>query len=312
MVSYHESIQQVARLMSPTFRFSSGEFLNFELTRILSTAPFEGCEIAEFLEAAALASRAAGNPERWHTAWHTAGERAEALAAEAAALGHAVSARHAYLRACNYFRASAYMMAQADHERIFPLAERSVRNFEAALPLMDHAAEKLSIPYRDPDDGKTYQLPGYLYLSPDSKRLPAAADGDNSTPVLVVTCGADSSQEEHYYMFVAAAVQLGYAVLTFEGPGQSLVLRKQGLPFRPDWEVVISAVLDELSSLAGSRPQLGLDLTRVALAGVSMGGYLALRGAADERVSACVSIDPFYSLWVGSICLFLSIPVNKR
>ena len=28
-----------------------------------------------------------------------------------------------------------------------------------------------------------------------------------------------------------------------------------------------------------------------------MGGYFALRGAADPRVKACVSVDPFYSLW---------------
>ncbi|EEY15224.1 dipeptidyl aminopeptidase/acylaminoacyl peptidase [Verticillium alfalfae VaMs.102] len=249
-------------------RFSKSDFMDFELHRILSAAPFEGSEIAEFLQGASLAAK---GPEQWHQVWNQAGEQAEAIAYEAAQLGDAVSARKAHLRACNYFRASQYMMFREELPRILPISERSVRNFRAAIPLLENCAsvETLAIPYTT-DDGATYMLPGYLYLPAKFRRLDAQnetivrgrqVNGSNldetirNVPIILATCGADSTQEEHYFMVACAAVERGYAALTFEGPGQGTVLR------------------------------------------ASMGGYLALRGASDTRISACVSIDPFYSLW---------------
>jgi len=290
------------------FHFSNSEFINFELCRILSTAPYDGCDIAEFLEAAAqcTSKRSGGGgsfPDRWHSAWQTAGERAETVAREAEARGDSFSARKAYLRACNYFRASQYMMLPTNAAtndqvpRILAISERSVLNFERAMPLLHHdnicTVEKMTIPFQG--ERENVNLPGYLFTPPSHKRLSSG----KKTPVLIVTCGADSSQEEHYFMYAAAAVQLGYAVVTFEGPGQGVVLRRQKLAFRPDWEVVVAAVLDELWAMMDARPDLRdlLDKDGVAIAGSSMGGYLALRGAADPRISACVSVDPFYSLW---------------
>ncbi|KAL2128438.1 hypothetical protein VTI74DRAFT_9191 [Chaetomium olivicolor] len=182
-----------------------------------------------------------------------------------------------------------------------PIYERSLANFDAALSLLDGVchAERVSIPYRDPDTDKTWQLPGIIYVPVEDKRLHLGPEGTAPTtvPVLVNTCGADSSQEEHFFCYPIAGVELGYAVFTFEGPGQGIVLRRHGLPFRPDWEVATSAVLDKLFALAAERPEWALDMSRVGLAGASMGRYLALRGAADPRLKACVSVDPFYSLW---------------
>jgi pimeloyl-ACP methyl ester carboxylesterase len=276
------------------FRLSGSEFINFELVRILSTAPSGGCEIGEFLEACQQAR--GGSPSRWHAAWQTAGERAEAVAVEAQSRGDVALARGARLRASNYFRASQYMMFQHELPRIMPIYERSLANFDAALGLLECSVHRLAIPYTD-ETGAMYTLPGILYLPAQAKRLSGGpAGGAGKIPVVVNTCGADSSQQEHYFMFPAAGVELGYAVLTFEGPGQGVMLRKNGLPFRPDWEVVTGAVLDELFR-ADERLSLGLDLDRVAIVGASLGGYFALRGASDPRVSACVSIDPLYSLW---------------
>ncbi|CRK16085.1 hypothetical protein BN1723_002260, partial [Verticillium longisporum] len=291
-------------------RFSKSDFMDFELHRILSAAPFEGSEIAEFLQGASLAAQ---GPKQWHQAWNKAGEQAEAIAYEAAQLGDAVSARKAHLRACNYFRASQYMMFREELPRILPISERSVHNFRAAIPLLENCAsvETLAIPYTT-DDGATYMLPGYLYLPAKSRRLDAQNEtlvrerqlnGSNldetirNVPIILATCGADSTQEEHYFMVACAAVERGYAALSFEGPGQGLVLRKHGLPFRPDWEVVVGAVLDYLFELVKTQDRLHcLDTSRIGITGASMGGYLALRGASDPRISACVSIDPFYSL----------------
>lgn len=43
--------------------------------------------------------------------------------------------------------------------------------------------------------------------------------------------------------------------------------------------------------------ELNLDLSRAAVAGASLGGYFALRTAADPRTKACVALDQLYSLW---------------
>ncbi|KAL8723141.1 MAG: hypothetical protein Q9225_000482 [Loekoesia sp. 1 TL-2023] len=76
-----------------------------------------------------------------------------------------------------------------------------------------------------------------------------------------------------------------------------MVLRRDRVPIRPDWKVKTKAVLDFLEEYVGRHPEHHLDLDRLALCGSSVGAYLALRGAADDRVEACVAVDPFFSLW---------------
>jgi cephalosporin-C deacetylase-like acetyl esterase len=72
-------------------------------------------------------------------------------------------------------------------------------------------------------------------------------------------------------------------LLTFEGPGQRGVIRKQKIPFRYDWEKVVTPVMD----YALSRKEM--DPSRISLMGISMGGYLAARAAAfEDRIAACV------------------------
>jgi predicted dienelactone hydrolase len=58
----------------------------------------------------------------------------------------------------------------------------------------------------------------------------------------------------------------------------------RGVPIRPDWENVISPVVDYLQT----RPDV--DRERIALIGLSLAGYLAPRAAtAEHRLAACVS-----------------------
>jgi pimeloyl-ACP methyl ester carboxylesterase len=159
--------------------------------------------------------------------------------------------------------------------------------FRKAAVLFTCPVHVVSIPYR-PDDTA---LPGHLYLPPPEHRLPG------KIPDLISGGGADALQEELCYMHPSAGPDLGYAVLTFEGPGQGIKLWRDGTIMRPDWEVVIAAVLDFLEELARSRPDLELDTSRIAMAGASLGGYFALRAAADARIKACVALDPLYSFW---------------
>ena len=81
----------------------------------------------------------------------------------------------------------------------------------------------------------------------------------------------------------------GYNALLFEGPGQGEVIRSQKIPFRPNWETVVTPVVDFALGLAEVDPE------RVGLVGISFGGYLAPRAAAYEhRLKVCVSNGGVY------------------
>jgi hypothetical protein len=264
-------------------RFFKSEFFNFEFIRILSAAPYGGAEIGECLVAANQIIK--DDPESWHHAWLAQADKAKALGDEAVKTGDSVSARRAFLRASNYYRASGYMFHDrpgAPDSRVLPLAIKVIETYSRTLPLLDGDVVAVNIPFEE------HRLPGYLYL-------PLART--NQVPVLISLGGADSIQEELYYVHAASGPKLGYAVLTFEGPGQGIMLRRDGVYMRPDWEVVVGRVIDFLEGYSRQNPSLQLDLSRVAVAGASMGGYYALRAAADPRIRACVSIDPFYDMW---------------
>ena len=109
-----------------------------------------------------------------------------------------------------------------------------------------------------------------------------AADDNQRRPTLIITGGYDSTAEEAYFFSGAAAVARGYTCLVFDGPGQGAALIEDGLVFRPDWESVIRPVVD----FAISRPEV--DPARIALLGISFGGYLAPRAASGEQRLAAV------------------------
>jgi hypothetical protein len=84
----------------------------------------------------------------------------------------------------------------------------------------------------------------------------------------------------------AAAIARGYHALTFDGPGQGQALFEQGLHFRPDWEAVVTPVVDY------ARSRDDVDPDRIALLGVSQAGYWVPRAVAfEDRIAAAVA-DP--------------------
>jgi len=85
-------------------------------------------------------------------------------------------------------------------------------------------------------------------------------------------------------------------VLIFDGPGQGDMIIDRGVPLRPDWESVVTPVVDFALTLPGVDPK------RIVLHGLSFGGYLAPRAATKEhRLAACVSDCGPYDLLDASV-----------
>jgi esterase/lipase len=203
-----------------------------------------------------------GDIVSWYNEWFRTAERIRDVAEKSEKGGHRISAGEAYLRASNYYRASEfYLHADPSDPRALGAAKKSVDCFVKAIELLSIPVEIVRIPY----EGTT--LPGYFYTSPVATE---------KAPMVIVQTGFDGTAEE-LYGDAMAAVKRGYHCLVFEGPGQGKALRQQGLIFRPDWEKVITPVVD----YAVTRPEV--DPEKIAVLGYSFGGYLVPRAACFEH-----------------------------
>ena len=255
------------------FLFENESF-SFETLRAAGFANYGGAELGEVVVTARAIPE--GDEVAWHREWKATARRVHQLGEQSLAKGHRVSAREAFLRASNYYRTSEFFLR--DHPATDPevalLSGESAAAFQSAIALLETPVEAVSIPYLDTT------LPGYLFL----------VDGSGTPrPTIVYNSGFDSTLEESYFAIAAAALLRGYNVLAFDGPGQGAALRRQGLVFRPDWEAVVTPVID----FALTRPEIAADA--IALFGYSLGGYLVARAAAFEhRVAALVLDDGIY------------------
>ncbi|MGY1753461.1 alpha/beta hydrolase family protein [Blastococcus sp. SYSU D01042] len=240
-----------------------------QLARTLSMAVVHAADLGEAM-AAARRIRSADR-DAWFASWAQAAEVAETTAAAAAAAGDRVSARHAFLRASEYRRQSwYYLRSDLADPRLREGYRRHVADFAAAAELMEHPAEPMGIPY----EGTS--LRGWFF-APDAS--------GTARPTVVLPCGYDSTAE-YGWADVPPALDRGYNALVVEGPGQGGVLIEQGLTLRPDYESVLTPVLDRLLA----RPEV--DPARVVLIGRSFAGYLAPRAAAVEHRIAALVCDP--------------------
>jgi pimeloyl-ACP methyl ester carboxylesterase len=105
-------------------------------------------------------------------------------------------------------------------------------------------------------------------------------------PLAILNNGSDGTVTDLWVSGGAAGTERGYNCLAFDGPGQGRALYEQGLHFRPDWEAVITPVVD----WALGRDDV--DPERIALLGVSQGGYWVPRALAHEHRLAAGVADP--------------------
>jgi 2,6-dihydroxypseudooxynicotine hydrolase len=208
--------------------------------------------------------------DEWLDSWSATGDTHAELAREAEAHNRSVTAGEAWVRAalCYHFAKFVWMV---DMDKYRATADKAISSLYAAHKHLDPTAERLEIPA----DGMT--MAGNL-------RRPAGAD---RPPLVILLPGLDSTKEE-FFNWENVYLKRGLATLSLDGPGQGETGYTSHI--RPDYEVAVSAALDRLEGRSD------LDLARVGLVGVSMGGYYAPRAAAFEpRIKAVAPIGGPYN-----------------
>lgn len=201
----------------------------------------------------------------WCAAWSALGAEYEALGTQAEAEGRCRSAgqHHTVAAVCYHFGKFLFV---ADPEQMRAAHAAAVRSLNAALAYLDPPGRRVEIPYRGA------RLAGVLRLPSPSGRH----------PVVVMVPGLDSAKEE-FRSTEALFLERGVGTFSVDGPGQGEA--EYDLPLQGDWEVPGSVVLDAVSA------QEGVDVQRLGVWGVSLGGYYAPRVASgDDRVRACVAL----------------------
>jgi dipeptidyl aminopeptidase/acylaminoacyl peptidase len=246
---------------------------SFQALRTIGYAVSGGADIGECLKT--LYKVKEGDDESWYTEWYNTGQEREKAGDAFLSKGFRISARQEYLRASNYFRnAEFFLRSNPNDLRILFTSRKSRDNFIKWARLADFPVKPIRVPF----EGTT--LPGY-YLQVDRT--------GKKRPLLIIHSGFDGTAEEVYLETAHFALQRGYNCLIFEGPGQGKVIREQNIPFRPNWETVVSPVVDFALGMKD------VDQKRIALMGISLGGYLAPRAVAFERrIKACIANGGIY------------------
>lgn len=250
--------------------FMEHEQMDFEVQTLLGSCHYGAADAGEIL--ATIERIPSADFEKWYQEWFAAAARLQRIAENCASSGHRVSARKTFLRAAAYFAASIiFIDGTEDPSRGVAAWKRHLACWEQFCFCLDPPAEVLSIPYEN------IRMPGYFFR-------PDMAGGPWAT--IIFNNGSDGATCGMWTFGVAAALERGYAALVFDGPGQNSMLWLQNVPFRHDWEEVITPVVDCLYQ------RKDVDTNRIALSGISQGGYWILRALAFEHRIAAGIADP--------------------
>ena len=258
---------------SPAVRKGNGRFFDnqtyhFETLRALGYILTGGADTSEVLETVKLVTE--GDSQSWYAAWEATADRVRGLAE---CTVDPISRGAAYLRAHNYQRTGEFLLAPDDPKRP-PSWEKSLAYYYRGLDALAVPYERIAVPYAGASLRALY-LPG-----------PQGAD---RKPLIVTVGGFDSTLEELYFVIGPPALERGYPVLLYEGPGQGQALR-DGMTFTHEWEKPTTAVLDEFLRTHAKPP-------KIVIMGMSMGGYFAPRAAAFEpRIDGVVAFDTAFDL----------------
>ena len=240
-------------------------------TWALGFAPYGAADVGEVVAIADAVED--GDDGSYYEAWTAMAGRLAEEADAAQSKGRRQSACEAYLHASCYY-AIAYhpLYGTPVDPRLTAAFKQQIGAFDKAMALRDPPVERLEVPYEQTT------MPAYL--------IRAVGREHETRPLLIAGTGYDATVTETYFATAVAAAARGYHCLFHDGPGQGRLLIEQSIPIRPDWENVVTPLVDFALGLDG------VDPGRVAYTSWSLGGYLAPRAASGEhRLAACIA-DP--------------------
>ncbi len=256
-----------------------------EMMAILSTAPYGGAEISEVDRIGRKLRDCVGNDEAWFEAWREGADILCARAGTAETKGHRLTAASNYLRASFYYQCGDHFRQPKD-EQALAVFHQSLDCFRKFAALTDRPRiETVELPFKDG------AFPAYFIHAENSS--------SKRNPCVVRFGGFDTQKEMQYLRGTPDLVRRGFSVLLVDGPGQGESIRFRGMHLRPDFDVAGSAALDYLETRAD------IDMNRVGIMAMSLGGYYAPRCAAmDKRYQACLAwgaIWDYHATWVRRI-----------
>lgn len=210
-----------------------------------------------------------GNAASWVHAFSAYGELQEEQAQAWRERGWIREAGEARLKAFASYR-SAWQFAEPGGEVFLSLYGRHHAAFVQALEELGVAATFFEVPYA----GRF--LPG-VFLPNENPQA----------PVVLIIGGADTCFEDLFLTLGRNLMSRGYAVALADLPGQGMT-SVAGLHWEAEAEKPIAVVIDTLVSRFQAQPG------RMALIGLSLGGYFVARAAGcDTRLATVIASTPF-------------------
>ncbi|KKD49214.1 alpha/beta hydrolase family protein [Listeria seeligeri] len=232
--------------------FKTFEF-EFETTRLLWYTPSGG---ADYGEVATVTEKIKdGNYESWYLEWS---KFAKTLEDRATHFYSDESKGNALFRSSRYYQAAEFFLHPKDSRKIV-VYNKSVELFYQAL-----AIKKIAYTEHDITYARTKLRTLFFKTSQPSKGT------------FYICGGFDALLEELYFTNVKATLANGYDVVLYEGPGQSDVIRKAGLPFTAAWNNVVNEVINYYQD------KIGLLGEKIGV-GISLGGLLLSRAASLDN-----------------------------
>ena len=252
--------------------FFKDQEMNFTVLRALMGVYDDGATIGECFRV--VQNTKNGDNKTFIKEWQLMGNLNLERAVIERDKGDFIRARENYFRASTYFKSAMITLNPLDtrHKTFWKL---SVDSFEKTGELLECPVEKIQVILNDKI------LPCYF--------IPAKKD--KVCPVIFLVSGGEGSNTEMYFWVGAYALKNGYSVFLYEGPGNFSAMYTSGLIMMANSEVPIGKALDILCS----RPDVDVD--RIAMLGISFGGYLVARAAIfDKRIKALIPNSPLTNI----------------
>ena len=224
--------------------FKTFEF-DFETRRLMWYCPYGGSDFAEV--STTVEKIRERDYESWYREWKNVGD----ILTSRKYLSE-TSKGKAFLRASRYYQAAEFFL--------HPIDPRKIEVYEKSVDYFYHALSLLNISYQSKEIQFEEITLRTLYF-----RTSKMCRG-----TMLICSGFDGLLEELYFTNVKAALEEGYNCILFEGPGQSHVIRYMNKAFIPNWDRVVSHVLNAYKDEMVS-PKIGV--------GLSLGGLMMARAS---------------------------------